>query len=145
MNIGEKIKEMAEDKKVSAQELAKRVKRTRQTIYDIYNNRVSVSVEMLESIAKALEVPIANFFIEDPDTYYDNIPQVIPIREVLKLMDMVHEQTREGMGMINLRIFLSRNGMYLFESVYRNLREKITEEEIEKFGKELDESNKICS
>ena len=100
---------------------------------------------MLESIAKALEVPIANFFIEDPDTYYDNIPQVIPIGEILKHMNQIHDNAKGGLGLVNFRIFRSRNGMYLFDSVYRNLREELSDEEIEKFGKELDDSNEICS
>ena len=92
MDIGQKIREVAELKDISTQELANRIGRTRQALYDIYNDRVSVNIEMLESIAKALGEPIANFFIDDPDTYYDNIPQVIPIKEFLgEFMEIIKE------------------------------------------------------
>ena len=145
MDIGQKIREVAELKDISTQELANRIGRTRQALYDIYNDRVSVNIEMLESIAKALCEPIANFFIDDPDTYYDNIPQVIPIKEFLKHMKHVHEKARRGAGLVNLRIFKSRDGMYIMESEFRDLKVILTEEEIEKFGDQVDESDKICT
>jgi len=145
MTVGEKIKEIATSKGVSAQELGKRVGRTRQGIYDIYNSRVSVSVDILMKIAEALKEPVVNFFIDDPDAYYDMIPQVIPIREILKHMKHVHEHAIRGEGMVNLRIFRSRDGMYILESEFHELKNELTETEIKKFDQLIDESFKVCS
>jgi transcriptional regulator with XRE-family HTH domain len=145
MNIGDKIRKIASSKGVSAQELGNRVDRTRQGIYDIYNSRVSVSVDLLLKIAEALKEPIVYFFIDDPEAYYDMIPQVIPIREILKHMKQVHEHAIRGEGMVNLRIFRTKDGMYILESEFHELKDELTEPEIEKFDQLIDESFKVCS
>lgn len=145
MEIGQKIKQVAELKNVSAQDLGERVGRTRQAIYDIYNARVSVSVDLLYKIAEALKEPVLNFFITDPDSYYDVIPQVMPIREVLKLMKLVNEQAKRDSGMVNLRIFRTKEGMYILESEFRELAIKLTKEEKIKFERHVDESHVICT
>jgi transcriptional regulator with XRE-family HTH domain len=64
METGNKIKLIAEEKGISAQDLADRLGRTRQSIYDIYNGRVSLNVDLLIKIAKELNEPIINFFSE---------------------------------------------------------------------------------
>jgi transcriptional regulator with XRE-family HTH domain len=145
MSIGEKIRLIADSKTVSAQELAKRVKKSRQTIYDIYNDRVSVNVELLKAIAEALDEPVVNFLIEDPDGYYDTIPNVIPIREILKHMKQVHEHAIRGEAMVHLRIFRTSDGMYILESVFRELKEPLDKDEIKKLKEQIDDSIKICS
>ncbi|OFY82721.1 MAG: hypothetical protein A2V46_00410 [Bacteroidetes bacterium RBG_19FT_COMBO_42_7] len=145
MKIGEKIKQMADSKAVSAQELAKRIERSRQAIYDIYNDRVSVSVDLLKDIAKALKVPVTDFLIDNPDAFYDMIPSVLPIREVLKHMKQVHEHAIRGEAMIHLRIFRTKDGMYIMESYFRELKEKLTEDEIEKFDQQIKESFQVCT
>ncbi|MFC2080439.1 helix-turn-helix transcriptional regulator [Bacteroidota bacterium] len=145
LNIGQKIHDVADAKNISAQVLAKKVERTRQTIYDIYNSRVSVTVDLLHKIAVALDEPIAHFFIEDPDSYYDNIPQVIPIQEVIKRISLIHEQAIRGSGMVNLRIFKSRDGMYIMESEFRELKDELSQEDIKKYEDHIDETIQICS
>ena len=145
MNIGHKIRHIAESKNVSTQQLGKLVERTRQGIYDIYNARVSVSVDLLVKIAEALEEPIVNFFIDDPDSYYDMIPQVIPIKEILKHMKHVHEHAKLNSGMVNLRIFRTNDGMYIMESEFRELKSDLTDVEKDKFQKQVDESYAICT
>ena len=68
MLIGEKIKIIAGSKGVSVLELAKRLGRTRQGIYDIYNSRVSVSVDQLKKIAEIYKHPIMNFLINNQNS-----------------------------------------------------------------------------
>ena len=145
MLIGEKIKNIAGAKAVSVQELARRIGRTRQGIYDIYNSRVSVSVDQLVKISEALGEPILNFFIDDPDSYYDIIPQVIPMREILKHIQHVNEHATRGEGMVNLRIFRTRDGMYILESEFRKLNEELSDEDKAKYSIQIKESIKACS
>ena len=145
MLVGEKIKSIAGAKGVSVQELAKRLQRTRQGIYDIYNSRVSVSVDQLKKISEVLDEPILNFLIDDPDAYYDMIPQVLPVREIIKHIQQVHEHASRGEGMVNLRIFRTRDGMYIMESEFRKLHNDLIEEEIEKFSRQIEETIKACS
>ena len=145
MLIGEKIKIVAGSKGVSVLELAKRLGRTRQGIYDIYNSRVSVSVDQLIKISEALEEPILNFFIDDPDSYYRKIPQVVSMRETLNLIEQVNEHATRGEGMVNLRIFRTRDGMYIMESEFRQLKEELTDDEKIKFVKNIEETVKACS
>lgn len=145
MKIGEKIKQIATTKSISAQKLGELVDRSRQGIYDIYNDRVSVSVDLLYKISEALNEPISNFLIENPDSYYDMIPNVLPIREVLKHMKQVHEHAVRGEAMVHLRIFRTRNGMYIMESVFRELKYELEKDDIEKFERQIDESFSVCS
>ena len=72
MKIGLKIKDLAELKKISTKELAKKINKSRQTIYDIYSGRVSISVELIQQIAIALNVSVLEFFDEDTNEFYNN-------------------------------------------------------------------------
>jgi hypothetical protein len=121
------------------------VGRTKQAIYDIYSERVSVNVKLLGEIARALDEPILNFFIDDPDSYYDMIPNVIPIQEIHKMMKFVHESAKDGMGLVNLYITKSKEGMYILESEFRSLSQKLSDQEINKFGNLLYESYMVTS
>jgi len=64
MEIGQRIKKIAEEKRISAKEVGKMIGHTRQSIYDIYAGKVSINVKNLEKIAIALDEPIINFFTE---------------------------------------------------------------------------------
>jgi len=90
-------------------------------------------------------VPVTDFLIDNPDAYYDMIPSVIPIREVLKHMKLVHEHAKIGEAMIHLRIFRTEDGMYIMESYFRELKQKLTNDEIEKFDLQIKESYKVCT
>jgi transcriptional regulator with XRE-family HTH domain len=145
MNIGEKIKKTAQSKNISAQELSKRVNRTRQAIYDIYSNRVSINIKLLKEIALALDEPLWKFFIEGPDSYYDMIPKSIPVEEIIKLMTTIHEMAKEGNGLVNLHLIKSKEGMFIMEYGFRELKNLLSEQEIDKFGNKLYESIKLSS
>ncbi len=140
MSIGSRIKEIAKSKNVSPQQLGNIIGKTRQAVYDIYNDRVSVSIDTVIKIARELKVPIITLLFENQDAYYDLIPKAIPIEEILKLVTNIHEMTKTGLGLVNLRIIKSREGMFILESVFNELKYKITEEEINKFGNYVYES-----
>jgi len=140
MNIGSRIKKIAKSRNVSPQQLGTIIGKTRQAVYDIYNDRVSVSIDTVITIAKELKVPIIDLLFENQDVYYDLLPKAIPMEEVLKLVTYIHEETKKGSGLVNLRIIKSREGIFIFESFFRDLKSKITEEEINKFGNYVYES-----
>jgi transcriptional regulator with XRE-family HTH domain len=145
MSIGSRIKAIAKSKNVSPQQLGSIIGKTRQAVYDIYNDRVSLNVDTLIKIARELKEPVITFLIEDPDAYYDLVPKAIPIEEILKLVSSIHEMTKKGMGLVNLRITKSKEGMFILESVFEELKSKFTEEEINKFGNYVYESFLITS
>ena len=145
MNIGSRIKEIAKSKNISPQQLGNIIGKTRQAVYDIYNDRVSVSIDTIIIIAKEFKVPIIDLIFNNQDAYYDLMPQTVPIEEVLKLITNIHEMTKTGSGLVNLRIIKSREGMFIFESFFRVLKSKITEKEINKFGNYVYESYLVTS
>ncbi len=144
-HIGERIKEIAESKSITAQELADRLGRTRQSIYDIYNGRVSVNVDLLIKIAKELKEPVFNFFIDDPNAYYDMIPNAIPMEEIFKHMKHIHENAKRGAALVHFRIFKTKEGMYILDSEYRDLKQPLSDNEKEKFSQQIEESIIECT
>jgi transcriptional regulator with XRE-family HTH domain len=140
MNIGSRIKEIAKSKNISPQQLGNIIGKTRQAVYDIYNNRVSISIDTLIIIAKEFKLPIIDLIFENPDPSYDLMPKYVLIEEVLKLITNIHEMTKKGSGLVNLRIIKSREGIFIFEYFFSELKSKITEEEINKFGNYVYES-----
>lgn len=143
MNIGQRIKEIAISKNVSAKELGERIGRTKQATYDIYSQKVSVSTRLLEKISKALDVPVVYFFVESEDAIYDMIPYIIPMPEIHKLIKSIHESATNGFAMVNLSITKTPEGMFLFESESRKLGKKLNDEEIDKFRNRLNVSEII--
>ncbi len=144
MNIGERIRQIAKEKGISAQNLGEAIGRKRQWVYDIYNGRISVNVDQLLKIARVLNEPIGNFLITNPDAYYDMIPYVIPIQEILKLSEQIQLHAKIGEGMVHLRIFKTPDGMYIMESEFRSLKIKIEEETISKFEANVKKSKETC-
>jgi transcriptional regulator with XRE-family HTH domain len=139
-SIGRRIKEAAKSKNVSAQQLAAVIGKTRQAVYDIYNDRVSVNIETIIIISRELKIPLGDLIFDDPDAYYDLIPKAIPIDEVLKLVTEIHKSAKEGFGLVNLRITKSKEGIFIFDSVFKELKQILEEEEIIKFGNNVYES-----
>ena len=58
---------------------------------------------------------------------------------------MTHEDTKKGSGLVNLRITKSSEGMFIFESAFKELKSEIAEEEINKFGNYVYESYLVTS
>jgi len=68
INIGEKIVEYRKSKGLSIKELSKKSGVTSSMLSQIENGHANPSINSLKTIAKALEVPIFNFFISPIDT-----------------------------------------------------------------------------
>lgn len=145
MNTGKRIQEIAKSKGVTARKLGKMVGRTPQAIYDIYSERVSINVKLLEKVAKALDEPIFNFFIESQDALYDMIPHIIPMPEIHKVMKNIHESVKKDMALVNLSIIKTPQGMFLFDCEFRELKQKLTTEEVDLFRNRLNVSELITN
>lgn len=101
---------------------------------------VTGDIDTIIIIAKEFKVPIIDLILNNQDAYYDLMPKTVPIEEVLKLITNIHEMTKTGSGLVNLRIIKSSEGIFIFEYLFRELKSKITEEEINKFGNYVYES-----
>ena len=145
MSVGSRIQETAKSKNISPQELGKMIGRTRQAVYDIFNGRVSVNVDLLFKIAQALDEPVISFYMGDPDDYYKLVPLAIPIDRILELMSEIHEYAKKGSGLVNLHLSKSKEGVFILERSYTDLKNKLDEEFINRYGNNLYESYMVSS
>lgn len=67
MDIVEKIKFLLKEKGYSLRFFAKKIDYSTTAIYNIFNGRTSMSVELLEKISKALDVHISYFYEKNTD------------------------------------------------------------------------------
>jgi transcriptional regulator with XRE-family HTH domain len=150
MEIGQKIKEIAESKNISAKDLGDRIGRTRQAVYDIYAGKVSVNVELLNKICAVLGVEVYTLFTDENDLpqtkdelkriignvtsqiINNNYIFAIHIRE---LMVNVHMKAKEGMGLINLEFNSKLNAIdYPFVEYYQPLKMAISKKDLQKYS-----------
>jgi transcriptional regulator with XRE-family HTH domain len=145
MDVGTRIKEIAKSKNISPRDLGNKIGKTRQAVYDIYNGRVSVNVDVLVEIADALNEPVISFFTGEPDDYYKLVPMAIPVSAILELMSEIHEHAKAGKGMVNLHLSKSREGILILERYYYDLKDQLAVSLINRFGNDLYESFRISS
>ena len=62
LKIGQRIKKLRKDIGLSQESLAYKAEVDRTYVTDVENGRRNVSVEILERLIKALDVPFADFF-----------------------------------------------------------------------------------
>ena len=151
MEIGKRIKEVAEAKKVSAIELAKALGKSRQAIYDIYKGKVSVNIDLLEKIAFALDKPMIHFFKDPEKPLIDRqaLKEIIVeiIHEVMiryyvhysdlqELSKEIHEKAMQGEGLVHLRVNREEEGVELITE-YRKLKKEMTEQELSGYAQKL--------
>jgi len=63
-HIGQKIKEIADNKGISVKDLSAKTRKTNSAIYDIFKKK-DVSSELLREFSKVLDVPITAFLEEE--------------------------------------------------------------------------------
>ncbi len=61
VHIGQKIKELVDAKKITAIELSKVLGKSRQTVYNMYND-MDVSTEVIQKLNQELGIPFQYFF-----------------------------------------------------------------------------------
>ena len=86
MNIGSKIKYFREKRGFTQQELATKIHKTKSSLQKYENNQTSITIDILEDIANALDMSLVQFFYED----YDDLLNIIKDRFGLK--DNTHGQ-----------------------------------------------------
>jgi len=151
MDIGKRIKEIAERKKISAIELAGKLGKSRQAVYDIYSGKVSVNIDLLEKMAINLDEPIVNFLVDPTKPLVDRQAlkemMIEILREVLAkhyihyselqaLIKEIHDNARQGLGLVHLRVKPTDEGP-MFNSEYRKLEKKINDKELSSFADKL--------
>lgn len=62
LKIGQRIKELRKELELSQESLAYKAEVDRTYVTDVENGRRNVSVEILERLIKALDLPISDFF-----------------------------------------------------------------------------------
>lgn len=67
MEIGLKIKELMVQEKIDIPELAKKLGKTKQAVYDMLEKK-DVNTSLLRDLSSIFNVPISIFFVEDPIT-----------------------------------------------------------------------------
>src|SRR5580658_6817473 len=83
MVIGERLKDLREQKKMSQGDVEKRTGLLRCYISRVENGHTVPSVDTLEKMARALEIPTYRLFTDDAHVKKPNIPlQDIPNRAV---------------------------------------------------------------
>src|SRR5271156_3334104 len=81
MVIGDKLKALRAQKKMSQGDIVKRTGLLRCYISRVENGHTVPSVDTLEKLAQALEIPIYRFFTDEDHVKMPNIPtEVIPRR-----------------------------------------------------------------
>ncbi|MEI6765627.1 MAG: helix-turn-helix transcriptional regulator [Bacteroidota bacterium] len=152
MNIGLKIKEVADKKNISAKDLADRIGRTRQAVYDIYSGKVSINVTLLESICNALGIEVYSLFTTEntlPKSK-EELKELIGtvLGEVIKknyvdlttvksLVMRLLYKAHGGDGIVSLGLAKDKEtGMYVFSEEYRPLKSKLSDKELAEFGKQ---------
>jgi transcriptional regulator with XRE-family HTH domain len=73
--VGQRIREERKRRNLTLQELAKQVGLSVPYLSQIENGRVNINIGNLESIGKALDVPIINFFVNGP------LPEISLVRQ----------------------------------------------------------------
>jgi len=151
MELGQRIKEVAETKKVSAIELAKVLGKSRQAIYDIYSGKVSVNISLLEKIALALDEPLVRFIQGPPKPLIDRqaLREIIVeiVKEVMTryyihyselqhLSKEIHDKAKQGEGLVHLRVKREEDSVELITE-YRKLKNKMTEQELSGYAQKL--------
>ncbi len=109
MHIGQRIKEIADLKKISVQTIAHKLGRSKQAVYDIYKKE-SVKTEQLEQLSEILEMPVTMFFSDDqvilesenfeskyfnPGKYSDLLDKFIELQEKYVIIASENTKFRE--------------------------------------------------
>ncbi|NQV02375.1 MAG: helix-turn-helix transcriptional regulator [Bacteroidia bacterium] len=151
MEIGKRIKDVAERKKISAVELADELGKSRQAIYDIYKGKVSVNIDLLEKIALALDEPMVSFLQEPAKPSIDRQALREIISEIIKeimtryyihysdlqeLSKEIHDKAKEGEGLVNLRVKRTRERVEITPD-YRKLKNNLPEKELAGYADRL--------
>ncbi|HPT08752.1 MAG TPA: helix-turn-helix domain-containing protein [bacterium] len=99
INIGKKIKEIAELKNFSVKVLSQKLNLTQQAVYDLYNKE-SPKTDILIEVANALNVPISIFFDDiipkdlPNDIYIDKPPECPRCKDKDKIISLLEENLK---------------------------------------------------
>lgn len=154
MEIGEKIKKIAESKHLSAKDLSEMLGKTRQAVYDIYSGKVSVNVDLLKKICTALDIEMYNLFIEgghySKPTHEDLrklIKEVLGLiieknyinkKYIVQLITNIYFQVNQGKALVMLELLKEKKvDEYPFKEEYRDIAVKLTDKEVKEIANNI--------
>lgn len=137
MNIGNNIKRIRTDKKISQKDFANSINMPISTLANYENNHREPSIEVLTKIAMALEVPVSKlleddtFDLTDSDTETTNtyLDLIIGKPELKPLVDIFRSKGYE------LRQEIKGSDIYLLEN--EKVKAKIPEKDFADFGTKM--------
>ena len=154
MEIGEKIKNIAESKNLTAKDLSEKLGRTRQAVYDIYSGKVSVNVDLLKKICTALDIEMYNLFVEGSSyskPTHEDLRKLV--KEVLtliieknyvnkifirQLITNIYFQVNQGQGLVKLELLNDKKrDEYPFKEEYREIGDKLTDKEVREIANSI--------
>lgn len=134
MHIGKKIKELAENKKLTAPKLGKALGITKQAIYDLYDKE-DVNTKLLKQIADELGVPISIFFDEEESK--TDIQEQIGGRQNI--------QNKAGRDVVNGINLTEHDELIRLREDVKNLKAKIKDKEDEIQGVKDSKDRELAS
>jgi transcriptional regulator with XRE-family HTH domain len=110
MVIGEKVKVLREQKKMSQGAIEKRTGLLRCYLSRVENGHTVPSIDTLEKIARALEIPMYKLFTDADHVKKPNIPsQLISSRRV----NLKQDRQLQAFAKLFLRMSQKRRGLFL--------------------------------
>ena len=108
--IAERVKVLREQKKMSQGDIEKRTGLLRCYLSRVENGHTVPSIDTLEKIARALEIPMYQLFTDDDHVKKPNIPsELIPNRKVSPKQD----RQLQTFAKLFLRMSQKRRGLFL--------------------------------
>ena len=123
MSIGDRIKKFRKENKLTQIELAKSANISRSYLADIENNRYNASVDVLKSIANALDISLVEILDESTNNTLTTKDNKSITNDLKKLMDEFRNNT-DGTAYYNGQE-LDSNDLDLIESAMKIALEQI--------------------
>ncbi|WP_294171825.1 helix-turn-helix transcriptional regulator [uncultured Clostridium sp.] len=131
MSIGDRIKKFRKENKLTQIELAKSANISRSYLADIENNRYNASVDVLKSIANALDISLVEILDESTNNTLTTKDNKSITNDLKKLMDEFRNNT-DGTAYYNGQE-LDSNDLDLIESAMKIALEQIKLKNKEKY------------
>ena len=131
MSIGDRIKKFRKENKLTQIELAKSANISRSYLADIENNRYNASVDVLKSIANALDISLVEILDESTNNTLTTKDNKSIKNDLKKLMDEFRNNT-DGTAYYNGQE-LDSNDLDLIESAMKIALEQIKLKNKEKY------------
>ena len=116
MDIQLRIKELLTEKKISITEFSEKLNVSRNTVYNFLNKKYPIDVDLLQSIASILDIPITAFFTDKDSP--DLNKEVAILKSGINKLSNRNDQQRALLAMIRSRL---KTSIYLYKMFEANM------------------------